>query len=72
MLTEYFFVIYFDWISGTSISYTIFIGCLTVRFDLSDYRLTAHVTYGVQSFVHLLSFYVDVSLAMFDNPRLIN
>ena len=57
MLTEYFFIIDFDWISGAmslnfiqcgSISYTIFIGCLTVRFDLSDYRLTAHVTYGIQ------------------------
>lgn len=49
MLTEYFFIIDFDWISGTSISYTIFIGCLTVRFDLSDYRLTARVTYhGIQ------------------------
>ena len=58
MLTDYFFIIDFDWISGamslsfiqcsTIISYTIFIGCLTVRFDLSDYRLTAHVTYGIQ------------------------
>ena len=33
---------------STIISYTIFIGCLTVRFDLFDYRLTAHVTYGIQ------------------------
>lgn len=33
---------------STIISYTIFIGCLTLRFDLSDYRLTAHVTYGIQ------------------------
>lgn len=54
VLTEYFFISDFDWISGamslnfiqcsTSISYTIFTGCLTVRFDLSDY----HVTYGIQ------------------------
>ena len=71
MLTEYFFIIDFDWISGTSISYTIFIAVWLS--DLTYPIIDSPLTWPMVSNVCvLLSFYVDVSLAMFDNPRLIN